>query len=251
MAYKLTDLFGLNGKRALVTGASKGIGLEIARAISDLGAEVIGIGRSISESLDGSRFQYIQCDINDYENLNLICQTITKNKIHNLDILVNCAGSAGHDLAGSNLEKFNSLVGSNLVGTYGCCDVAVQYMGNKTSSSIINITSIASLQAFPNNPGYIASKGGIRMLTKSLALDYGPKNIRVNSIAPGYIHTDMTKESYQDEVRNKERASRTIMNRWGDVSEIVGATIFLASKSSEYITGTDLIIDGGWTSKGL
>lgn len=251
MTYKLTDLFGLDGKRAIVTGASKGIGLEIARAICDLGAEVIGVGRSILESVDSSGFQYLQCDINDYENLNLICKRLTKNKSVNLDILVNCAGTAGHELVGSNLEKFNSLISSNLIGTYSCCDVAAQYMGNNANSSIINITSIASLQAFPNNPGYIASKGGIRMLTKSLALDYGPKNIRVNSIAPGYIHTDMTAESYQDKQKNKERASRTIVNRWGDVSEIVGATIFLASKSSEYITGVDLIIDGGWTSKGL
>jgi gluconate 5-dehydrogenase len=117
--------------------------------------------------------------------------------------------------------------------------------------SIINITSIGSVQGFPGNPGYVASKGGLRMLSKSLAIDFSKDNIRVNNIAPGYILTDMTKDSQTDPVLYQERLDRMIIQRWGRTEDIVGAAIYLASNASSYVTGIDLIIDGGWTAKGL
>ena len=117
--------------------------------------------------------------------------------------------------------------------------------------SIINITSIGALQGFPNNPSYIASKAALSQMTKGLAIDFSEYNIRVNNIAPGYIHTDMTDKSFQDNEKHQERQKRMIIQRWGTPDDIVGASIFLASKASSYITGSDIIIDGGWTSKGL
>ena len=113
------------------------------------------------------------------------------------------------------------------------------------------ILSIGSLFFFPENPGYVASKGGLRSLTKSLALDYAKMNIRVNNIVPGYIHTEMTDKSFNDPVLNKERMNRMIIQRWGQIEDIVGAAIFLCSDSSSYVTGTDLIVDGGWSARGL
>ena len=104
---------------------------------------------------------------------------------------------------------------------------------------------------FPNNPGYIASKGGVMALTKALAIDLSPKSIRVNNIVPGYIKTDMTHKSFKDKKMYNERLDRMIIKRWGSVKDITGAAIFLASDSSSYVTGTDVIIDGGWTAKGI
>ena len=122
---------------------------------------------------------------------------------------------------------------------------------NQKKGSIVAVTSIGSILAFPNNPGYIAAKGGLRMMSKALALDLGPSNIRVNSILPGYINTEMTATSYNDPISRESRASRTMLGRWGEANDLVGAAIFLASDASQYITGTDLIVDGGWTAKGL
>lgn len=118
-------------------------------------------------------------------------------------------------------------------------------------SSIINITSIGSVQGFSNNSGYVSSKGGLRMLTKALAIDYSKKNVRVNNIVPGYIHTDMTNKSFLDKKKNNQRLARTILERWGSAEDIASAAIFLSSKASKFITGTDLIVDGGWLAKGI
>jgi len=121
----------------------------------------------------------------------------------------------------------------------------------KSGGSIINITSIGSVVGFPGNPGYVASKGGLRMMTKALAVDYGQAGIRVNAIAPGYIETAMTAGSFADPELHEQRRRHTCLGRWGSVSDMVGAAIFLASDASSYVTGQDLIVDGGWTAKGL
>ena len=117
--------------------------------------------------------------------------------------------------------------------------------------SIINITSIGSTLGFPGNPSYGASKGGLRVLTKALANDLGDENIRVNNLAPGYIRTDMTEISFKDERKNKARLQRMLLGRWGEITDLCGAAIFLASDASSHVTGTDLFVDGGWTAKGL
>ena len=124
-------------------------------------------------------------------------------------------------------------------------------MKGGSGGSIINITSINSMMGFPDNPAYVASKGGLRMLAKALAIDYSNRNIRVNCIAPGYIRTVMTKESYNDKEKREHRTKHTILGRWGNPEDLVGATIFLASNASSYITGIDLFVDGGWSAKGI
>jgi NAD(P)-dependent dehydrogenase (short-subunit alcohol dehydrogenase family) len=124
-------------------------------------------------------------------------------------------------------------------------------MKKNKGGSIINITSLNAELAFPKNPAYAASKGGVRILTKALALDYAPKKIRVNNIVPGYIRTAMTEKSYSDKALNHERIDRMMIQRWGKTEDLIGAAIYLASDASSYVTGTDLIVDGGWTAKGL
>jgi len=104
---------------------------------------------------------------------------------------------------------------------------------------------------FPGNPAYVASKGGVRMLTKALALDLAEHNIRVNNLVPGYIRTDMTEASFQDPIRYDERLQHMMIKRWGVTEDLAGAAIYLASNASNYVTGSDLLVDGGWTAKGM
>ena len=121
----------------------------------------------------------------------------------------------------------------------------------KSSGSVINITILASMFGFPNNPAYVASKSGLRGLTTSLAYDLSSKKIRVNAIAPGYIKTNMTKVSWSKPNLRKERDRRILLNRWGKPKDIANLALFLGSDLAEYITGQNICVDGGWSVKGL
>lgn len=245
----LESIFSLKNKTAIVTGGSRGIGAGISSAFLDAGANVICLSRSNPTMEDHPNFSYYQCDISDSEQVENICKLIDSH-CNGVDILVNSAGISLPIKSGvSEFDRFNKTLSVNLVATYQCCEVVSKFM--RKNSSIINITSIGSMLGFPGNPGYIASKGGIMALTKSLAMDLSLKKIRVNNIVPGYIETDMTKKSFKDENLYHERLNRMIIKRWGAVEDIVGAAIFLASDASSYVTGSDVIVDGGWTAKGM
>ena len=128
---------------------------------------------------------------------------------------------------------------------------SIEKIKKKKDTSIINICSINAHQAFPNNPGYIASKGGVLSLTRSLALDFSKYKIRVNSISPGYIKTNMTTKSFKSKTKFNKRKNRTMLNRWGKPDDLFGIIEYLISTKSSYTTGQDFVIDGGWLSKGL
>jgi len=245
----LENIFSLKNKTALVTGASRGIGSEIALAYLKAGANVICVSRS--ESTEKTQLQsiYHQCDITDTLQFKSICNLVDTN-YGSIDILVNAAGiSLSKNDSKSEFERFETTLSVNLTATYQCCELASRFM--KNGGSIINITSIGALQGFPNNPGYIASKGGLQALTKAMARDLCVKNIRVNDIAPGYIKTDMTRKSYEDLSASQERINQMMIQRWGSAKDLIGAAIFLASDASSYMTGSTMVIDGGWTAKGM
>ena len=124
-------------------------------------------------------------------------------------------------------------------------------MEQQGSGSILNITSMAALLGFPDNPSYQATKGGLRQLTKAMARDPAQHNIRVNNICPGYVRTAMTAASWADPTKRAECSSRLMMDRWGESKDLVGPCIFLALEASAYITGCDLPVDGVWTAKGI
>jgi gluconate 5-dehydrogenase len=249
MSSYIEKKFGLNGKVVIVSGASRGIGNSIASGLAKSGATVIGLGRTkISKKTDKFSFDYQPCDVSDSNKFELLCKEIFK-KNNRIDGYIHVAGITNPN--DDSLENFKNTININLTSTFSCCQTIGKIMMEKGSGSIVNITSIGSELGFPNNPSYGASKGGVRILSKSLALDFGSKNIRVNNIAPGYIHTDMTDKSFQDPKLSKERSNRTILNRWGVTEDIVGSAIFLISDASKYITGIDLFVDGGWTAKGL
>ena len=148
-----------------------------------------------------------------------------------------------------SVETFARTISVNLVAAYQTAMIAAAWM--RESSSIVFVTSINSALGFPGNPGYVAAKGGLRQLTRALALDLAPRGIRVNALAPGYVRTSMTEGSYANAEQRAARTSRTMLGRWGEPHDMVGPAIFLLSRASSYMTGQDLFVDGGWTAKGL
>jgi NAD(P)-dependent dehydrogenase (short-subunit alcohol dehydrogenase family) len=235
---------------AIVTGASKGIGNAIACSLATAGAQVFGVGRSPAPQDGPSLFSYLPCDVTDAEAFGEFSSKIF-NATNRIDILVN---SAGITLPNDYINPFSTFIRtieSNLIAPFKCSHIVLPLMKKGDYGSIINVTSIGSGLAFPNNPGYVASKGGLSALTRALALDYGVYGIRVNNLVPGYVRTAMTSASYSDPGSRAVRAGRTMLGRWGEVNDVTGAAVYLASPASSYVTGTDLYVDGGWTAKGL
>ena len=246
------NIFDLNKKIAIVLGSSRGIGLELAKGLSDYGSKVYCLGRTKKVNLSQSNMHYHKVDATKITEVKKIYQSIFI-KEKKIDILVNCLGITEF-VTPNNLKNidinFKKILENNLFSIHNSCTIASSYM-KKNGGSIINISSIAGYQGFPKNPGYISSKAALIGLTKSFAVDYGKYNIRANCIIPGYIKTDMTIASYNNKNKNLSRKKRTALNRWGNKRELVGSVIFLSSQASSYITGSEIIVDGGWLSKGL
>jgi NAD(P)-dependent dehydrogenase (short-subunit alcohol dehydrogenase family) len=246
----LEELFSLAGRVAIVAGASRGLGAAIAEGLAGAGASVIAVGRSSGPQAGVSRgVAYRSCDVTDGDRFGAVVGDAVSDR-GRLDILVNCASITRPAANGlQRLADFDQTIAVNLRATYANCLAAAEAMAQ--GGAIINITSIGSVLGFPDNPGYVAAKGGVRMLTRALAIDLAPRRIRVNNLAPGYIRTEMTEASHADPARREARSRHTILGRWGEPKDVVGAAIFLASDASAYVTGQDLFVDGGWTAKGL
>ena len=240
--------FSLDGKIAVVTGASRGIGAAIAGGLQTHGARVFGISRSGTAPADVAA---LSCDLSDdaalhraFDELAGICDR--------LDIVVNAAGiSLPAPDDGGELRRFRTTLATDLTGVYATILAAHPFLKKAGTSSIVNITSINSVRGFPGNPGYVAAKAGLSGLTRALAADYAKDRIRVNALAPGYVATQMTAASFADPTMHEDRRRHTLLGRWGTPDDMVGAAVFLASQASAYITGQELFVDGGWTTKGL
>ena len=148
-----------------------------------------------------------------------------------------------------SLDDFITTLDANLVAAYRLILAADHLLAE--DASVVLVSSINARLGFPGNPGYVASKGGLTQLARALAVDLAPRRIRVNTLAPGYIRTEMTEASHADPVRRQAREARTIAGRWGEVDDLIGPFLFLASDASRYVTGHELLVDGGWTAKGL
>ena len=242
----------LQHKNILVVGASRGIGKDIAIGLQLKGANVSGIGRS-KISKGNIPFKYTQCDITKTEELIHTLDDTYKN-FQRIDCLVNVAGISLE--SDGNLESLNNAMRNsfetNLFSIANICT----YMANKmketkTGGSIVNISSIGAYLAFPNNPSYQASKSALEAFTRSIAYDYGIYNIRANSIALGYFRTDMTQRSWDDPIKREKRANKTLLKRWGTTDEIIGPCQLLCSNAGSYITGSTIVIDGGWMANGF
>lgn len=235
----MPNLFDLSGRSAVVTGASRGIGAAIAAGLAEAGASVVGLSRS---GKGAGGVQHRVCDLADISALPSALQGLKQ-----LDILVHAAGISL--TGGDAVARFQATLAVDLVAPYVLNLAALPLLQKSKAASIINVTSINSQRGFPGNPGYVAAKAGLAGLTRALAVDLAP--IRVNALAPGYVNTDMTAKSHGDPAMNAQRRRHTVLGRWGEPGDMVGAAIFLASDASAYVTGQEIFVDGGWTINGL
>jgi NAD(P)-dependent dehydrogenase (short-subunit alcohol dehydrogenase family) len=204
-----------------------------------------------NKRLNNKMLKRIKLNMLDVNFFTELSRNLLDLNIKKIDILVNNAGiTFSNNFLTYKHNDWNKTIELNLSLPFKLSQyVSTHYM--KFSGSIINITSLACMFGFPNNPAYVSSKAGLRGLTTSLAYDLASKKIRVNAIAPGYIKTNMTKVSWSKLNLRKKRNSRILLNRWGKPKDVANLALFLGSDLAGYITGQNIFVDGGWSVKGI
>ena len=254
----IDELFGLNGRVAVVTGASSGLGVGFARALAQAGANLVLAARRADrlESLAaelreaGAEVLPVACDVTDPNQVEALKDACLE-RFGRADILVNNAGTTEIVPAENESEEaFLRVLNVNLNGTFYCAQRFGRVMLEAGQGSIINVASILGLVASGSIPqaGYVASKGAVVNLTRELAAQWARRGVRVNGIAPGFFMSEMTEEMFSDERSMSWLRRKTPAGRPGEVEELYGAVIYLASDASSYVTGQTIAVDGGWTA---
>jgi len=251
------ELFELDGEVALVTGASRGIGLAAATALAEAGSDVVLCSRNLTALQDVSKkilsldrkVLPIPVDVSDRSQVLRMTKQVISH-FGKIDILVNCAGTIALKPAIDwNDEEWHQVIDVNLKGTFLCCQEIARHMIDRAQGGkIINTASLLSTIGSPNIIGYASSKGGVASLTRSLAVEWAKYGINVNAIGPGYIRTELTHALQEDRDRSAEVVSRIPLRRWGNPDDLKGAFVFLASAASDYVTGQIIWVDGGRTA---
>lgn len=252
------SLFNLAGKTALVTGCRRGIGIAVATALAEAGADIIGLSASLEPDGGevgklvrglGRSFTAYTCDVGDRAALSAVIAEIKKS--HGTpDILVNNAGTILREPAATHPDAHWDLVlNVNLDGPFILAREFGRDMVARGSGKIIFTASLLTFQGGINVPGYAASKGAIGQLTKALSNEWAGKGVNVNAIAPGYIETDNTEALRGDPVRSSHILGRIPAGRWGTPDDFKGPVVFLASDAARYVHGEILVVDGGWMGR--
>lgn len=250
------NLFDLSGKVAIVTGGNSGIGLGIARGLVEAGATVTVAARNMEKSEQaaqeltalGGTALAVSCDVTDDDSIKAMVETV-RDKYQRVDILVNNAGTTVRKRPEEmTYEEWRLVLDTNLDSMYRCSVACYPIMQQLGGGKILNNGSMLSLFGSPWGAAYAASKGGVVQLTKSLATAWAADNIQVNCFLPGWIDTPLTQQARaQISGLHEKVLARTPMDRWGHIDDFRGIAIFLASSASDFITGTAIPVDGGFS----
>ncbi len=251
--------FSLEGRVAVVTGGTSGIGLSLVRALAEAGADVVPMSRR-KEQVDaaadeveqrGRRAVRVTADVGDRASLQAALEA-TVAQLGHVDILVNCAGITKRTpTLDVSDEEWSSILETNLTGTLRACQVFGRHMLERGYGRIINIASLASFVGLFEVAAYTASKAGVAGLTRALAVEWGSRGVNVNAIAPGVYRTALNAALLDGTERGKEFRMRTPLGRFGKVEELGGACVFLASEAASFINGEILAVDGGFLASGV
>ena len=252
----ILDSFRVDGKIALVTGSSAGIGAAIAIALAEAGAHVVCHGNTRDPQATCERITAagretlgVRGDLANRETAGKLVEE-TVGRFGRIDILVNNAGIIRRTPAAEfPLEEWDATIEINLSSVFLLSQLAGRRMIAQGSGKIVNIASLLSFQGGITVPAYAAAKGGLMQLTKALANEWAPKGVNVNAIAPGYTRTTNTLALQQNEVRNRQILERIPAGRWGDPGDLSGAALYLCSPASDYVHGHVLVVDGGWMGR--
>ncbi|WP_396668912.1 SDR family oxidoreductase [Microbacterium sp. R86528] len=248
--------FDLTGKRAVVTGAKRGIGLAIAEALAYAGADIVGVSATLDTGESevrrrveaaGRTFTGFAVDFADRAAVSAFAEEVQHDPV---DILVNNAGTIRRAPAAEHpLADWDEVLAVNLSSQFVLTQAIGQGMLERGCGKIIFTASLLSFQGGINVPGYTASKSAIAGLTKALANEWTSRGVTVNAIAPGYIATDNTQALQDDPARSQAILERIPAGRWGSASDLGGAAVFLASSAADYVSGITLPVDGGWLGR--
>jgi 2-deoxy-D-gluconate 3-dehydrogenase len=251
--------FDLTGKVAIVTGGNGGIGLGMARGLAQAGAAVVLAARNTGKGTDavkelealGAKAAMVKVDVTSEASCRAMVQT-TVDRFGRLDILVNNAGTNIRKQPQEyTLDEYRTVLDTNLTSAFVCCQAAYPHMVRAGGGKIINIGSMMSIFGASFTAPYAASKGGIVQLSKALATAWAKDNVQVNAVLPGWIDTDLTRQARQQVAGLHERVlARTPAGRWGTPDDHAGIAVFLASPASDFVTGTAIPVDGGYSIQG-
>ena len=236
--------FDLTGNVALVTGAARGLGHDLALALQGAGATVVSGVRGAEAPTES-----VQIELTDVASIRGAVDEVVA-RHGRIDVLVNNAGlGTNHDALDATEDEWDELMAVNLRGLFFACQAAGRHMVGRGYGRIVNLSSQAGRVGIPRHAAYSASKGGVELLTKVLALEWGPQGVTVNAVAPTFVRTPGTAERLDRPEFLQDVVSRIPIGRVGTTGEVAAAVIFLASRSAGLVNGTSVVVDGGWTAQ--